>query len=194
MQFKTVLLSLLAAVASAAPSRKACPAPVRKFGIMALRSASEIHFGRVSATQSHMVLNLAEGKADAQCADGSSGENGAIFYIKDGELFLYGKDTSQFFFADRSGMGQGVMQYMNGTGGPLSGRLETKGWAVDENDNLTFNGNSLIACPNSILNGWNVWINVGSGRPAGQEGCLGFSARTVTVTNPVKCDYSIYTY
>ncbi|KAL1840011.1 hypothetical protein VTJ49DRAFT_928 [Mycothermus thermophilus] len=194
MQFKTALLSLLAAVASAAPSGKSCPAPVRKFGIMALRSASDIHFARVSATQSHMVLHLEEGKADAQCEDGSSGEDGAIFYIKNEELFLYGKDTKQQFFVDRSGMGLGVMQYFNSTGGPIGGRLELKGWAIDENDKLTFNGHDLIACPNSVLNGWSVWVYVGSDKPAGQEGCLGFSARAVTVTDPVKCDYSIYTY
>lgn len=106
MQLTTVLLSLFAAAASAAPASGSCPAPARKFGIMALRSASPIHFGQVSALQSKLVLHLPESKLDAQCADGKARED-AIFYIRDGELFLFGgKDKVQQFFVDRSGMGE----------------------------------------------------------------------------------------
>lgn len=105
MQLTTVLLSLFAAAATAAPAGASCPAPVRKFGIMALRSASPIHFGQVSATQNKMVLNLPEAKRDAQCADGKAPET-ATFYLSDGELYLYGKDKTQLFFTDRSGMGR----------------------------------------------------------------------------------------
>lgn len=105
MQLKTALLSLLAAVASAAPSGKSCPAPVRKFGIMALRSASPIHFARVSATQNTLVLNLPDDKQDAQCEDGQA-PSSATFYIKDEELYLYGKNPKQWLVADRSGMGK----------------------------------------------------------------------------------------
>lgn len=107
MQLTTVILSLLAAAASAAPTNgAACPAPTRKFGIMALRSASEIHFARVGASQSKLVLNLPENKLDAQCEDGKARAD-AIFYIQDGELYLYGtKDKVQQFLVDRSGMGK----------------------------------------------------------------------------------------
>jgi len=105
MQLTTAILSLLAAAASAAPAGGSCPAPVRKFGIMALRSASPIHFGQVGATQSKLALHLPESRLDAQCTDGKPRED-AIFYIRDGELFLFGKDKTQQFFTDRSGMGE----------------------------------------------------------------------------------------
>lgn len=106
MQLTTVLLSLFAAAASAAPSGS-CPAPTRKFGIMALRSASPIHFAQASATQNKLVLHLPEAKLDAQCTDGKTRRD-AILYLKDGELFLYGKDKVQQFFVDRSGMGKAL--------------------------------------------------------------------------------------
>ncbi len=106
MQLTTAILSLFAAAASAAPAGASCPAPARKFGIMALRSASPIHFAEVGATQSKLVLHLPENKLDAQCTDGKARAD-AIFYIKDGELLLYGgKDKVQGIFVDRSGMGE----------------------------------------------------------------------------------------
>ncbi len=209
MQLNTVILSLFAAAASAAPSGASCPAPARKFGIMALRSASPIHFAQVGASQNKLVLNLPESKRDAQCTDGKARAD-AIFYIQDGELFLYGgKDKVQEFFVDRSGMGedalvsmmmvlltnstgQGVMQYFNKGETGLGSRFEVKGWAVDENDNLTFNGAGLLACPSTTDSSWYIWVSVGIDKPAGQEGCLGFTARTLTIADPVKCTYSIY--
>jgi hypothetical protein len=105
MQLTTVILSLFAAAASAAPTGGSCPAPTRKFGIMALRSASPIHFAQVSASQNKLILNLPENKLDAQCTDGKARRD-AVFYIQGGELYLYGKDKVQQFFTDRSGMGK----------------------------------------------------------------------------------------
>ncbi|KAH6632876.1 hypothetical protein F5144DRAFT_575433 [Chaetomium tenue] len=193
MQLTSAILSLFAVAASAAPasgSGKACPASTRKFGIMALRSASPIHFATVGASQNGIALNLPDNKLDAQCTDGKSRKD-AIFYIKNEELYLYGKgDVVQQFLVDRSGMGQGVVQYF--TKGPTDpgGRLEVKGWAIDENDNLNFKGAGLQACPNTD-GSWKIWLT-GVDKPAGQEGCLPFTGRTITTTEPVKCKYSDY--
>lgn len=213
MQLTTVILSLFAAAASAAPAGASCPAPARKFGIMALRSASAIHFAQVGASQSKMVLHLPENKLDAQCTDGKARAD-AIFYIQDGQLFLFGgKDKVQQFFTDRSGMGehanalvsmmmvllipktgigQGVLQYFNKGETGLGSKFELKGWAVDANDNLTFNGAGLLACPSTTDASWYIWVSAGIDKPAGQEGCLGFNARTITTVDPVKCTYSTY--
>ncbi|KAK4172866.1 hypothetical protein QBC36DRAFT_390130 [Triangularia setosa] len=192
MQLTTLLLSLFATAATAVPaSGSSCPAPTRKFGIMALRSASRIHFAQVGAYQSKMILNLPDEKLNAECTDGVARRD-ATFYIQNGELYLYGtKDKVQQFFTDRSGMGQGVLQYFNRGETGLGSRFELKGWAVDENDNLTFNGAGLQACPSTTDDSWFVWIS-GVEKPAGQEGCLPFTARTVTNANPVKCTYSTY--
>lgn len=83
------------------------------------------------------------------------------------------------------------MQYF--TKGPTdpSGRLEVKGWAVDENDNLNFKGIGLQACPNTD-GSWNIWLALQNvENPTGKD-CLPFTARTLTTTDPVKCTYSDY--
>lgn len=82
------------------------------------------------------------------------------------------------------------MQYFNKGATNPGGRLELKGWALDKDDNLTFNGSGLLACPNTADGSWYVWVNAGVDKPAGQEGCLGFVARTITINEPVQCTYS----
>ncbi|KAL2173912.1 uncharacterized protein P884DRAFT_302998 [Thermothelomyces heterothallicus CBS 202.75] len=186
MKLSAAVLSLFAAASWAAPTSSP-----RKFSVMALRSASPIHFATISATKNQLVLNLPGDKVDSQCADGET-HTAATLYINDGELFLYGPDDQvQQFLVDRSGMGQGVVQYFNRTENNLpGGRLELKGWAVDENDNLNFDGNSLLACPSQTDSTWTVWLALGIDRPGGNEGCLGFTARTLTSQDPVPCAYS----
>ena len=63
---------------------------------------------------------------------------------------------------------------------------------MDDNDNLTFNGAGLLACPSTVDDSWYIWVSAGIDKPAGQEGCVGFTARTVTNADPVKCTYSGY--
>jgi hypothetical protein len=84
-----------------------------------------------------------------------------------------------------------VLQY-SPKDAPLGRNFETKGWSVDENDNLTFKNTSLLACPSTVDSTWYLWLSGGNNAPAGQKGCLGFSARTLTNENPVKCSYSVY--
>ncbi|KAK4222914.1 hypothetical protein QBC38DRAFT_374189 [Podospora fimiseda] len=199
MQLTTALLSLVAAAATtnAAPTDgAACVAPPRRFGIMALRSASPIHFASVSGFQNNLALKLPENELEAQCTDGVTRRE-ATFFIKDGELFLYTpKETIQKLWTDRSGMGTGVLQYATypKDGSWTPGRnFETKGWEIDENDNLLFKGSSFIACPwdpkAPETTKWTLYVNAGVSNPAWNEGCLGVTARTVTASEPVRCTY-----
>lgn len=90
-------LSLLVASAVAAPQK----APAT-FDVMALRSASPIHFSEVSAAKGGLFLNLSH--QNATCEGKSSGD--ATFYIENEELVLYScKGEKQKVFVDRSGMG-----------------------------------------------------------------------------------------
>jgi hypothetical protein len=87
--------------------------------------------------------------------------------------------------------GQGVLGYFNkGVENPPS-KGELSGWSVDKDDNLSFGGTTLQACPGAD-NAYYVWL-AGVEKPAGQEGCLGFSARTVTNDNAAQCTYSTFT-
>lgn len=91
--------------------------------------------------------------------------------------------------ANTSSSGQGVVKYVTGAEpGPRNG--ERTGWEIDDAGNLTLDGASFLACPGSIDDAWSIWISAGVEKPAGQEGCLGFSARTVPVEEPISCLYS----
>ncbi|KAH7024958.1 uncharacterized protein B0I36DRAFT_332294 [Microdochium trichocladiopsis] len=172
---------------SAAPSGPTGIPANGKFGIMALRSASPIHFASTSAEGSHLYLNAPE--TGAVC----TGDNGgsAVFYLKDGGLYLYTTDgaPAQQMWVDRSGMGQGITGYSTGGQGvPRNG--ETTGFAIDSNNSLSFNGVGFLACPGAPNGGWSIWVDAGISQPGGHEGCLGFSARAVEESSPFPCEYS----
>ena len=110
MYIKNFLLAPLIAVgvsnALPQPAATQSPSPGGNgvtFSVMALRSASDIHFAHVSAAKRSVFLKLPD-----QCAtcDGES-DGTATFYRKDGGLFLYSVDKPvQQLFVDRSGMGK----------------------------------------------------------------------------------------
>lgn len=86
-------------------------------------------------------------------------------------------------------IGQGKLGYVTGDE-PLGARWETKGWTFDEVNDLTFDGDGFLACPNSIDGAWSIWIGTGVSNPGGYEGCLGLSARALVSTDPATCTYT----
>ncbi|KAL7945003.1 hypothetical protein V8C42DRAFT_324293 [Trichoderma barbatum] len=182
MKFQIIsALSLILSSATAAPA--AIP---NTFDVIALRSASPIHFSQLSAARSGLFLGLPQ--QNATCKGKSS--NHATLYIANDELLLYSCDgVKQRVFVDRSGMGQGIVGYLP-EDQPLGRYWEVKGWRVDEKKNLLFNKTGLIACPNSIDGSWRVWLGLGFTEPGGNKNCLGFTARTVENKKPVSCRYT----
>ncbi|KAF9770777.1 hypothetical protein IL306_011613 [Fusarium sp. DS 682] len=199
MQFKTLFTaSLLSAVAVAAPEgTKTGPprtedSPVPKaFGLVALRSGSPIHYKHFSASESGFDLGLPKDKQNATCWSKSDGA--AIFRLTEGELFLYntGKEQ-QRAYTDRSGMGQGVLQY--GHQKDLPATFETEGWKIDKAGNLNFdNAKGFMACPGDPKGPWSVWVATGNPRPGNSDkDCYSFNARVVEVKHPVSCVYTEY--
>ncbi|UZP36931.1 hypothetical protein NXS19_004747 [Fusarium pseudograminearum] len=115
MQFKTLFTaSLLSGLTVAAPEPKT-------FGLTALRSGSAFHLSSVSASESGFSLLLPKGKQGAKCVDNKK-EDFATFRIsKDKKLVLYHKGKEQqIAYTDRSGMGQGVLQYTGQKNYPLA--------------------------------------------------------------------------
>jgi hypothetical protein len=184
MQIKAILLTplLAAGIVSAVPQKSS------QFEVMALRSASPIHFAGLQASKSFLSLNLA--KQGASCDKKS--DNHATFNLVGDELYLYKTDNPpQQLYVDRSGMGQGVLGYTTGVQ-PIPKNGERKGWKVDKNGNLNFKGAGLIACPNSKKAGgsWSVWVDAGVANPGGNKNCLGFTARTIKIEHPISCEYT----
>ncbi|KAF4468580.1 cell wall [Fusarium albosuccineum] len=184
MQIKAILFAPLVAAgfASAAPQKSTT------FEAISLRSASPIHFAGVQAYKSHLMLNVKDQKASCD----KKSDNQATFNLIGDELYLYRKSaTPQQLWVDRSGMGQGVLQYTTGAQ-PISKNGEKKGWGIDKNGNLNFKGEYFMACPNSKKAGgsWTVWLDTGLDKPGFNEGCLGFTARTIKTTTPNSCLYT----
>ncbi|KFA70103.1 hypothetical protein S40285_03309 [Stachybotrys chlorohalonatus IBT 40285] len=187
MKFSGLLSLLPLAVAAPAPAATEAPQP-DVFSIMSLRSASPIHFGQVSAALGNFFIHLAA--PNATCEGDAAGPS-AYFQLEDGALVLYSTDgPRQQAYVDRSGMGQGNFGYTTDpTNPPRNG--EVTGWAINEAGNLVFDGSEgLLACPNSIDGAWSLWVSAGVTNPGGNEGCLGFSARTIGIDEPASCTYT----
>ncbi|KAI1658571.1 cell wall protein PhiA [Daldinia decipiens] len=172
------------ALPQAAPGAKL--SPDAKFSLMALRSGSEVHFASFEAAKGSVFVKLPS--QNASCDAGAADH--ATFYLQDGGLYLYAASaTPQQLYADRSGMGQGKLGYTTGAQ-PAPSNGERTSFALDENNDLTVNGAGFLACPNSIDGAWSVWVSTGVEKPAGNQGCLGISARAVEAANPNGCLYT----
>ncbi|KAF6822810.1 cell wall protein [Colletotrichum plurivorum] len=201
MQFTTLAALSLATVASALPTFTAVtngttngtapslPADA-KFQLMALRSASPVHFSKFQAALSSVFLQLPSQNATCDDREAVAASEAATFYLQDGGLYLYAASaTPQQLYADRSGMGQGKLGYTTGAQ-PAPRNAERTGWAVDSFGDLTLDGAGFLACPNSIEGSWSVWVSAGIAQPAGLEDCLGVSVRAVQVAEPNSCSYT----
>lgn len=106
MFFKNLALAVpFFAGASTAMPQTAPGAPLSPgatFSLMALRSASEVHFAGFEAAKGSLLLKLPS--QNASCDAGPADH--ATFFLKDGGLYLYAASaTPQQLYADRSGMG-----------------------------------------------------------------------------------------
>lgn len=197
MKFQ-ILAAAFAATAAAAPSlltRQTNTTTIgdnEAFGLVALRSGSPVHFASFSAANDGILLNLPS--QNASCSINAT--NDATFRLSDGALYLFTPTRiTQQLYTDRSGMGQGVLQYATAPNGYQPGRnSETTGWEIDEAGDLTFDGAGLIACPGSIDGAWSVWVSAGVINPGGNSGCLGISARAVAAAPAPAVNTCIYTY
>ena len=98
MQFRAIIPALAGLAAAASIEDGAT------FGLMALRSASDVHFAGFNAALSSIFLKLPQ--PNATCDTESDGS--ATFKLsEDGELYLYAASaTPQQLYVDRSGMGR----------------------------------------------------------------------------------------
>ncbi|KAL8297299.1 hypothetical protein RB597_006403 [Gaeumannomyces tritici] len=194
MHFNTIATSaILATAASAAavlPRQAPVPEPIAPnsvFELVALRSASDVHFTWVSAADNRLWLKLADQKAS--CDKTSDGK--AQFRLIDGDLLLYSTSYSQQqIWVDASGMGQGITGYTTGVQ-PMPSRYSQRGpFVFDQYNNLSLNNTAgFLACP--MPDGvYRLWTNVGVAKPAGSEGCLPVSLRASPVSEPNNCLYS----
>ncbi|KAF2031889.1 hypothetical protein EK21DRAFT_62316 [Setomelanomma holmii] len=192
MKFTTTTLAaatLALSTASPCGSTDSKPVVGDVFRIMSIRSGSDIQYGSVQAVTRGFRINY-----PSQNASCSTDVNYASFYLTDsGDLYLNTDNPPQQAYVDRSGMGQGIIQYT--TGVQNIGRNQERGpFKIDDDSNLVFvsaNGNTtgFQACPNAAGGGYSVWL-AGATNPGGNSNCIGFVARALKEDNPVKCAYT----
>ena len=193
MKFTT---AAVAATAAAIVSASPCgPNPTNfkindgdVFTVMAIRSGSDIQYAELQAANRGLLINTP--KQNASC---SEDVNYASFRLSEGNLYLNTENPPQEFFVDRSGMGQGIIQYTTGAQQP--GRnSERTGFTIDGNSNPVFRDQTgkdtgFQACPGAFPGGYAVWLDSIT-NPAGYKDCLDFIARAVKATKPVSCSYT----
>ncbi|CAG5146022.1 uncharacterized protein ALTATR162_LOCUS1811 [Alternaria atra] len=183
-----------AVVAAAAGLATALPADAKikdgdVFTIQTIRSGSDLQYNTWKAVQNSLVINA--GEQNAAC--GPEPHNYASFQLNNGTLYLYTANPPQQLFVDRSGMGQGVIQYTTGAQG-MARNGERRTFAVNDDGNLVFRDQTgqeigFQACKPSLDGGYSVWLDIVT-NPAGADECLGFTARAIKEENPVKCLYT----
>ncbi|KAH7240965.1 uncharacterized protein BKA55DRAFT_576138 [Fusarium redolens] len=191
MQIKALLITPLVAagLVSAAPKASSTP-KTTYFQGLALRSASPVHFNYLQASKESFELKLK--KQGASCDRGVK-TNEATFQLYGDELWLYSTgNPRQQAYVDLSGMGQGKLGYTTGAQ-PMPRNGQRKGWKIDKNGILTFDGASFVACPNGDnleKTSWSVWVYNSIDNPGGNKNCVPFSVKAAKVEKPVGCLYT----
>jgi hypothetical protein len=182
-------IAATAAVASAGPIEPAKINDGDVFSILNIRSGSDFQNTQLQAANNSLLIN-----APAQNAFcGPENPNYAQFQLSNGTLYLYTANPPQQFFVDRSGMGQGVIQYTTGAQQPVKNG-ERQGFTVNEKGSLVFRDQTgqdigFQACPGALGGGYSVWLDSVT-NPAGATDCLGFNAFALKEEKPVKCSYT----
>lgn len=105
MHFAATLLSAFTAITAAAASPVASDA--RTFGLVSIRSGSDLQYGSFSAAKGSFLIDLPQGQQNASCDAGHQTNDATFSLTKSGELFLYSTSAPvQEVFVDRSGMGK----------------------------------------------------------------------------------------
>ncbi|ROW02509.1 hypothetical protein VMCG_06001 [Cytospora schulzeri] len=195
MKFQ-LLTAAFAASAAAAPSLRirqtnstsSTIGDNEPFGLVAIRSGSSLQYSSFTAAENSILLDLPS--QNATCASDTA--NYATFYLSGGALYLWTpSNVTQELYTDRSGMGQGVLQYSTTPGGYQPGRnSETTGWQIDEAGDLAFDGASFIACPDSIDGAWSIWVSAGVPNPGGNSNCVAVAARAISGAPSGACTYT----
>lgn len=190
MKFITLASLLTSAAAAPALQQRQSNSTIpdnTPFGLISIRSGSDLQYSSFAAAQGGLAISL--GDQGATC---ESDINTATFYLSQGALYLYTpSNVTQQVYTDRSGMGQGVVQYSTTPGGPQPGKnSETTGWELDTTGDLTFKGVDFIACPRGNSSTYSVWVSAGVVNPGGSSNCVGIVARAVPATNPISCTYT----
>lgn len=192
MKFTTAAIAATAGVLVAASPCKPVSEKINDgdvFRVMTIRSGSDFQYASLQAANRGLIIGASA--QNASC--GPEPHEYAEFQLNNGSLYLYTANPPQQMFVDRSGMGQGLIQYTTGVE-PLVKNGERQGFTIDDDMNLVFRDQTgqdigFQACSPALGAKYSVWLDSVT-NPAGYKDCLGFIARAQKSQDPVKCLYT----
>jgi hypothetical protein len=194
----------MAAICSALPQASSpFPRPEAgdAFRLMSLRTGTAIQYGNVQAREGSLVINSPDQNNKTCAINGdrentTNGINYATFSLdeENGSVYLYTFNPPLQLYVDRSGMGNGNVQYTTGVQ-PIGKNQERGPFKINDDGDLVFAAGGLTgdvgfqACPGAVGGGWKIWLN-GVDKPAGSEGCTPFTMKALKESETMKCLYS----
>lgn len=181
MKFTSAAIAATAAsMVSAAPQGSTQYPEIKDndvFRMYSLRTGTPIQFGIIQAANNGLYVNTPQQNASCGVE-----HNYASFQLSNGTLNLYTAPPYQTMYVDRSGMGQGLIQYTTGVQ-PAPKYAERNGWVINKDSQLvwrdaTGHDANFQACAPATGGGYSVWLS-GMPNPAGYSDCIPFSALAI---------------
>ncbi|KAK4626748.1 hypothetical protein CLAFUW4_05116 [Fulvia fulva] len=186
----------LAALAAASPVPQAGTTEPLRFGGLALRSASPIHFGSINANSGALYIGKntttycpEDSVAGSTGACTSANTNQTIFSYLNGQGTLSlstmvpgGQQVYVTVGDEATGQLAGQLKFTPAHSAMTSGPALTEGFAIAYDAKFQFEGQDWFACPVDEFNsGYGIWSVARVGGSNAGEGCLGFTWRVVQV-------------
>ncbi|CZR36185.1 uncharacterized protein FPRO_03555 [Fusarium proliferatum ET1] len=181
-----IIITAIIAGSAAAGSLSKQQKPIRR------TSTFQIVYNRTEKFKAaNNTLYIGSPKQDA-CCNQFNAEDAATFYLKDEELFLYspGNPKQQVIVnSKKAATGcQNSVGYSIGSRKKLE-KAQREGWRIDDDDNITFDGLSLMACSSSGV-GRDIIVRKSDCRLKGCRACRRVTAKATYTSHPTSCLYS----
>ncbi|KAM3414028.1 hypothetical protein BST61_g10690 [Cercospora zeina] len=188
MQYPTLALLGLAGSALAAPTPQQAASDIPSFNqpfAIEVQGAG-LDNPRLRAVNGRLMIG---GIQNAQCAAVRVIDTATFVTYSDKRLYMYTDSTPvQNVWVDASGMGQGITGYSTPDKAPANGSLDP--FVISPEGDLTFLDSSVAkACPGLEAGQWQIWFT-SNDKPAGQDGCIDVTLKTIRTPSAVPCQYA----
>ncbi|RGP63511.1 cell wall [Fusarium sporotrichioides] len=138
---------------------------------------------KVKAANNTLYIGSSKQRA---CCNQMNAEDAATFFLQDKELFLYSPGNPKQQVIVDSPKCKAHARYSIGSRSDIN-KKANKGWRIDSNGGLTFNGSSLMTCGGSNL-ARDVLVYDGNNQP--DKSCRNLTTKATNIRQPTSCLYT----
>jgi hypothetical protein len=120
------------------------------------------------------------------CCNQMNAEDAATFFLQDKELFLYSPGNPKQQVIVDSPKCKAHARYSIGLRLDINNKAN-KGWRIDSNGSLTFNGSSLMTCGGSNL-ARDIFVYDDNHQP--DKSCCNLTTKATNIRHPTSCLYT----